>query len=79
MYVYIDRAGGDNELLARDDLGRGTDDELRVHAFHNVRISRLAYCVDAPILHADVRLHTQQDFSPVALSDARRRTHLVYA
>ena len=52
--VRVDPAGGDDEPLARDRLGRDADDHVRRDARHDVGVSGLADSRDASALDADV-------------------------
>ena len=54
VYVGVDATGGNDQALAGDDLGGGTDDYR--HRRLDVRIAGLAYGLYAPMLDADVGL-----------------------
>ena len=54
--VRINRAGGDNQILARERLGGGTHRHARCHAVHEVGIARLADSGNFSVLDADIRL-----------------------
>lgn len=56
VHVGVDGACCDDELLAGDDFGRGTDDEVGVHASHDIRVAGLANPGNAPIFNPDVSL-----------------------
>ena len=42
VHVAVDAAGGDDQVLAGDDLGAGADDQLRIDARLDQRIAGLA-------------------------------------
>ena len=65
MDVAVDRPGGEDLAVARQDLRRRSDHELRVHPVGDVRVPRLAQRHDAAVSHADVGL----DHSPVVEDD----------
>ncbi len=60
--VAVDRAGGQDAAVARDDLGGRTDHQVRVHAGHDVGVAGLADGDDAAVTDPDVGL----DDSPVS-------------
>lgn len=60
--VRVDGSCCDDQLLARDGLGGGADDEVRVHPIHDVRITRLPDADDDAVADADISLVT---YSPV--------------
>ena len=70
--VSVDAAGGEDQPLAGDGLGRHADDHPGGHAGHHVRIAGLADAGDAAVLDPDVRL---ADAGPV--DDQRVGDHAV--
>lgn len=54
--VDVEGTSGDDELLARNDFGRGTDDERGVDSGHDVRVSRFPYTNNATIFDANICL-----------------------
>jgi len=54
--VDVEGTGGDDELLARDDFGRGADDERGVDSGHDVWVSGFSYTDDVTIFDADICL-----------------------
>jgi hypothetical protein len=61
MYVCVNGAGGDNELLAGDDFRGGTNDERRVNIGHDIWIPRLSDTCDAAVFNADIGLKGVQN------------------
>src|SRR5262249_58734169 len=57
MYVRVDATGRDDQILACDDLGSGTDDQFRIDARLNERIASLADADDATGADAHVAFH----------------------
>ena len=54
--MTIDAARRDDEALGGADIGIDAYDQVGRYSIHNVRIARLAYTDDTPILNADVGL-----------------------
>ena len=54
MDMRVDAAGGEDAMLAGNDLGGRPDLETWRYAVQNVRVSRLADGADTAVAHADV-------------------------
>ena len=58
--VTVDAGGREDEVLARDGVGRRARDQVGVHAVHDVGVAGLADAGDLAVLDADVGLHHAQ-------------------
>lgn len=65
--MRVDRACGDDELFARNGLGRGADDEGWVDAVHDVWVPGFANADDEAVLHADVSLGVEGENEETAV------------